>query len=274
MKYLWKPLLGAFVAVAVVSTAAVEAQTAREIVDAALDRHEEQTRGIDDYTVVQEIMGMETTTHYERVTREGRSVFVPREGAALGEDAPEDPFTLLKLMGERAEYAGTEDVDGLESHVLVLTDFEDDVFDAFWPPEEEGEWTPEEARFYLDTEELAFRKIVLEGSVTRNDVTRSGTMTMWMRDYRDVEGLYYPFRTDFALEGLAPEISPEEERDIRMALEELEEELAGMPEAQREQLEQMMGGQLERMEEMLAGGTMEVTIRVKEIRVNEGPPDG
>jgi hypothetical protein len=48
-----------------------------------------------------------------------------------------------------------------------------------------------------------------------------------------------------------------------------------MPEAQRAMLEGMLKPQIEQLEEMLGSeGGMEMTITVKEIKVNAGPPGG
>jgi hypothetical protein len=48
-----------------------------------------------------------------------------------------------------------------------------------------------------------------------------------------------------------------------------------MPEAQRAMMEGMLGAQIERLEGMLGGdGSMEMTITVREVKVNQGPPGG
>ena len=46
-----------------------------------------------------------------------------------------------------------------------------------------------------------------------------------------------------------------------------------MPEQQRQMAERMMSGQMERMETLLSQGTMDMTLQVTEVRVNEGPPE-
>jgi hypothetical protein len=49
--------------------------------------------------------------------------------------------------------------------------------------------------------------------------------------------------------------------------------MAKMDEAQRKMMESMMKGQIERLEKMVESGEMNITITVKELRVNSGPPN-
>src|SRR5690606_20885325 len=55
------------------------AQTsAAEMLEAALAHHEARTSGIENYTIVQNVMGIESTIYYERETVDGRTLFRPR----------------------------------------------------------------------------------------------------------------------------------------------------------------------------------------------------
>lgn len=59
---------------------------------------------------------------------------------------------------------------------------------------------------------------------------------------------------------------------MKESMAEMRKQMESMSARQRKMMEQMMGGQLEKMEEMLTTGAMDFTVRVQEIRVNEGPP--
>jgi hypothetical protein len=99
-------------------------------------------------------------------------------------------------------------------------------------------------------------------------------MVSTLGDYRDVDGLLHPFRTEMRMSGMASgSMSPEEREELMENLARAKEQLAQMPEAQRAMAERMMGGQLESMEQMLAEDEFVVTTVVEEIRVNTGPPE-
>ena len=51
------------------------AQNAQEIIQTAIDRYEQRMSGVENYTIVQDVMGFESTSYYEKHTVDGRSVF-------------------------------------------------------------------------------------------------------------------------------------------------------------------------------------------------------
>jgi hypothetical protein len=63
--------------------------------------------------------------------------------------------------------------------------------------------------------------------------------------------------------------------ELRAQLDEMRAQLDNLPQAQRAMMEGMMGAQIEQIEQMLGGeGGMEMTMTVKEIKVNAGRPGG
>lgn len=265
--------LPVFVLVPLVAASPVSAtaQSAGEVVDEALERFEERMEGVRNYTVVQTVMGFESTTTFERRTVDGHAVFVPREteGSEATDPTPQGYQTMLTELGRRATHDGTEPVDGRASHVLTLEDFSGDAFGDLAPPEAEGEWSPDRLRFYVDRDELLPRKLVMEGTVTDEGRQRPVTLTALFRDYREVDGVVHPFRTEVRTEGLAPAMSDEERAQMEASMAELKEKMEEMTPEQRQMMEEMMGGQLEKMEEMLGSGALDFTVEVQEIRVNE-----
>lgn len=248
------------------------AQTGEEVMRTALERYEERMEGIEDYTVVQETMGFEAETYFERSEVEGHSVFLPRSttGSRAARRAPANPYVGFSEMAQRARREGTEEVAGRSCHVVTVTDFEG--IDAWSPGTGDGGFTPESATFFVDTDDYLIRRLRVRGTSTIQGEPGQVSFTADFRDYRDVEGVVHPFVTDVSVEGLQGEVSEEEQEEMRRSLEEMRAQMEQMPRQQREMMERMMGGQLERMETLLAQGAMDFTVQVTEIRVNQGPP--
>lgn len=253
------------------------AQSAGEIVREALQRYEQRMEGVQSYTVVQEVMGFESSTRFERQEMDGRTVFVVAgtEGSQAAEGAPQNYHAMLDELAERASVEGTETVDGEDCHVLVVTDFSGGAFSQFAPPASSGEWTPERLRLWLDRDELVPRKMVFEGERKAQDGEPTPvSMSAFMRDYREVDGVVHPFTMEVRTKGMAAGMSPEERQEMEASMRQLEEQMADMSPQQRQMMEKMMGGRLEKMEEMLSSGAMDFTVKVKEIRVNEAASSG
>ncbi len=63
--------------------------------------------------------------------------------------------------------------------------------------------------------------------------------------------------------------------ELQAQLTEIRAQMASMPESQRAMMEGMVSAQIEQLEGMLGGeGAMEMTMTVKEIKVNAGRPGG
>ena len=80
--------------------------------------------------------------------------------------------------------------------------------------------------------------------------------------------MLHPFLMDVTVEGFGEAMDPE----MQEQLAEMKRELEQMPEAQRKMVEQMMRAQIENLEQMGDEGGMKIQIKVKELRVNSGPP--
>lgn len=279
MKSCWPapPSLALLAALALgaVSAPPVSAQSAEEVLRTAMDRHQERMEGIQDYTVVQEVMGFRSTTYFEREERNGEVVFVPRMelGGGVAERLPDSPYGSFLELASRASHEGMEDVDGRRTHVVTATDLEGTSFHQQLA-DDDGELRVERITLWVDDEEHLLRRMRMEGTAAiEGGDPGPVTVTADLRDYREVEGMLHPFRTEISLEGFGEQISDEQREEIRQSLEEARQQMREMPESQREMMERMMGDQLEQMEEMLLSGSMDVTMTVEELRVNEGPPD-
>jgi len=267
------------------------AQSASEILDRALQRYEQRAEGIHDYTVVQstegDAMGMGmpgaasqkvTTIYFEKTMVHGHPVFVQHNATldSLGQmqelaGVSRSTAETLRLMKEHASLQGTDVVEGHECWNLHVDDPE-----ALAHFQEAGGGDARMRRaldMCLDKEEYVPRRLTLEGDTSVNGQTRPMTLTSTMSDYREVDGLLYPFKTEVRMSGVASSsMSPEEREKTRAQLAEAKASMAEMPEAQRAMVEKTMSGQIERLEKMLADDALTTTFVVQDVKVNAGPP--
>jgi len=272
--------------------ASVYGQSASDILRNLADTHAERVDGIDNITVVSKVEGSmamfdQMTTYYTR-TEDGDS-FTARsrmEGGMadmLQDDVPSpmqnDPFLINSMVAgyfaDTATHEGSADVDGHATEIIFI---EDMTPLARTMAEEQGEDFDEstevtDVRFYIDTDAQVIRRI--EAKMTSDfgagipggeSEIRTADMTFNLSDYREVEGIFYPFHMHMALEGI---MSEGELAQMRQQMEQMESQLDQMPPAQREQIEEMMGGM-----EGLLSGTIDFATRTTEVRVNDGPPSG
>ena len=267
----------AFAALAalLVPAGSVAGQSVESVIDDMYEAFEERAAGIDDYTIVQSVMGFETTLYFVKEMVEGRPVFRLQRSAMGsmafslgGEDVGQgDVFLYGPDLIEHGRYAGTEDVEGVESHVLAVDDLSAlDISEPSGP--DDVEFEPRSGRIFVDTETFVLRRLIFVGDLQTPDGPKEVTMQMDMTDIRDVNGFLFPYRTVMTTRGFGAVVDPE----MQAQLEEMERRLASVPADQRA----MMGAQLDRLRDMMGGGgdAMTVEIVVREIRVNAGPPRG
>lgn len=252
------------------------AQSPSEIVDRMLEEFERGAADVENYSVVQEVMGFESELYFEKETLDGRPVFRLRSSSSGGlpSDVDDDVgytdvYAAAPRIAEHARYGGTEQVHGVEAHVLLIDDLEAlDMGSAAAP--EDAEFQPRSGRILVDAEMWVPRRMEFSGDLDTGDGLTEVTSVIDMQDYRDDDGMLMPYLTVVRMEGLEAAIDPE----MRAELEEMRQQLEELPEGQRAMVEEMFRGQMEQMEALLEGedGAMTVEMRVLELRVNEGPP--
>jgi hypothetical protein len=245
----------------------------------ALARQEARMAGIDNYTVVQTVMGIETTAYYEREVVDGRPRFRAQVVSAGGQRVPADPdewedlYDAFAAYADRTTLAGSETVDGHRTHVLVVDDFSR-IPAVGARSEEMREVEFHRATLHVDAEIFVLRRMVLDGVLRASGSDAPVTVVGRFEDHREVSGMIHPFRTVITAEGMTPDIPAAEVEEARRNLDEMRSRMASMPAAQREMMERMIRPQMEQLEGMLGGGGMEFVTEVREIRVNAGPPSG
>ncbi len=247
---------------------AAAAQSAKEILMTSLEEYERRMEGIDNYTTVQETMGFETSITLERTEVDGRPVFLPKgqEGASSG--GMSNFYRMYPKIAERAELEGEALVDGEQCHVVVI-DLSGLDLDQEMAMGDRGNFVPKKGKLYVDTDDHLIRKMEMEGEITADGESRPMTVVTVLSDYREVEGMLYPFQLHITAIGLAAGMSEEDAEKARKGLEEMEKNLEGMDASQRAMVERMMGPQMEKLQKMLESGQFEITMITKEVRVNE-----
>ncbi len=261
-----------------------DAQSAAQIVQTAIDRYTSRLEGIRSYTVVQDIMGMETTTYYSRVEGSHPPVFDSKvivAGQDLSKLTPSQEeqarspnlYEYYPELAKRASLKGSASVDGHDTYVVEVTDLSGIPIWQQSASEGQG-FEPKSMTIYMDKEQYLARRVRIEGNAEMNGKKSDVTMVMDMGDYRDVQGLLYPFHMSMNMHGMENSMTPEERAEAQQSLDQLQKQMKDMPEAQRKMMEKMMGGQMENLKKMLAGGGMQMEVVVKDVKVNTPPPLG
>lgn len=257
------------------SPAGLAGQTASEVFSRMLAEQDRRAASVDNYTVVQEVMGHAVTMYLVKDASGPHAVFRAQDtrvegmGAApfqAADDMSADLWSDLPALGSQARYLRRETIDGRAVHVVEVPDLSKAA--AFRAPREAAGRTfaVRKGTFFVDAGSWVPRRLVFEGTMTTEQKTADVTMIMDLQDYREVEGMLHPFRTAVRMEGM---VSPEDQ--ARFA--QMKKQLAELPEAQRQAMENMMKGQLAQLERMMGDdGSMNFESTVREVRVNAGPP--
>lgn len=260
------------------------AQSAREVIDRALERRGEQLEGIDNCTMIWQHQGPSMTTrdtaYLEKRTVAGHPALLPPDTAG---QPPGAAFAarMYEEFGESARHEGTDEVNGSEAHVLVVDDpetLERWSREMFGQMFERGKATQEvtlrEARAYIDTERSLLLKTRFVFEAARDGETFPVEAETVYEDYREEEGLLQAHRMVSRTVGLTGAMSPEELAKAREALRKMEEKMEQMSESRRKMMESFMGDRLEKWRKMVESGTMETVTELVEVKVNQGPPGG
>lgn len=258
--------------------AAAQTPSAHEVLDAALERHEQRMEKVENYTVVQEINGERNVLYYERRMVDGRPAFQVAGGSAAGaewtSDAPSSESVnlhhTLDRLAARARLTGTERVDEHSAYVVAVDDLSDTDFGAGFGAGSGKDISFNSLKYWIDADRYVPRKMRLEGTFTTGEGHRTVTVEVTMSEYQTVDGVLYPFRTDTSTEGI---MSDEQQKQMSEAMEKMQKRLDQLPPAQRKRVKRMME---KRMKEMQQNGqdAFDLTVRVRELRVNAGPPEG
>lgn len=215
-------------------------------------------------------MQEETVSRYVKETRDGRSMLVLDTEHDMYDDQEllegiYDGSVTTFVRG--AESIENDQVYGRPAYKLFISDeqilsmFEDDMPDA-------DELRPEidNATLWIDRELLVPLRM-LYGQERGDDGI---TVDISMREYEMHSGLPIAKRMWVDIEGISTMFSDEEMAEARRAMDQMREQLANMPEAQRQMIESRMAGQIEQFEQIIESGSVgSTTMEVISVSVNQ-----
>ena len=263
-----------------------EAMTAERVIENMIVSYEKQMKGVEDFTIVTD----RDITYQKRVTIKGRAVYKTRietemmgiksvsiydgvyqwwveSGKLKTEKMDYSPFQMLEnLKTAQVKYAGTDKIDGHKAHILNIKDYK------MWGVEGMQKVS---GKLWVDARDWVIRKMEVDMEVEGEKGEKiPATVTIRMEDFRKVNGMLIPYRTVMTVPvpGV-PEISPEEEQEMRKNLAEMQRQLKQAPPEMRKMIEAMMKPQMEMMQKMLAAGGIEIVTVVKDVKVNTGLSD-
>jgi hypothetical protein len=254
-----------------------QAQEAEALMRRAMEAQAERLAGVENVTIVQETMGMEMSMYMEKRDFAGTPMLLPVSLTAGGmtQTMPEDlvqpdwsnPFQ--EAWVERTRLVGTDELDGERVLVFLIDDFTDLELPSVPGSEDRAEdFRPKSFQYAMDEDDLLLRKVEMDGEMRGEGGSYSPIqMTMFMGDYREVDGYIHPFVTRVITKGMM-EAADMDQEELRQQLEQMRAQMDNIPEA----MQGMIQGQIEQLERMLGGSGegMEVTITVKELKVNAG----
>ena len=255
----FRPALLFALALVLALPAVASAQSAASVVERMKANYEQQMTA-DTYIVKTNLY----TSYSRKVTRNGQATYETATQLGEGEALPAVQQTpgfmgqqeSLDELAEHATYAGTESIDGIACHVLVVDN----------PAAMDAEMGAEARKltFYINAD--THYPTRMEAVVDNPNGDEPITSIMDFRDYRTTEGLTLPFRMEMTT-NMMESMSPEQRRQM----EQLKQQLENMPESQRKRMEQMMGNRMKQLESMMDGS---MTVTVEEVQVNVPIPDG
>ncbi len=248
---------------------------ARRLLQAALEARNRRVAEVDNYTLIQEVNGSETSLYFEKRMVDGVAVFVVGNGP--GETAPRDEAKLFGQLGAHARLAGQDEVDGAMCHRLETSNLEN--LDLMPRGSGAEKYSLKTLTLWLDPEAQVVRRMMMEGEAQANGQTIPITIEVQLQDYRSVGTMYEPFRTVMKISGLNEAVGggdPKQAEEMKRAQAEmarLREQMASMPPEQRKMMEAQLAPMLKRMEGMMGPEGMQFVTTVKSIVVNRGPPE-
>jgi outer membrane lipoprotein-sorting protein len=249
-----------FVGLLVLSVPTAAAQSVASVVDQMRDQYDQQLETVDTYIVETNLY----TSYHKKVTQGGGATYRTetrmKEGEGAGVVSQASPSSVYGFQFEglkqHATYDGTETVNGTTCHVLRVDD----------PAKVIPEMSAGDAKrltYYIDAERSVPARMVMmtTGQGRRG---KPSTITVDLTDYRTVDGLTLPYRTEIQVD---MDLSEQERKQMEQALKQME----NMPKQQRSQMQGMMGGQMDMIKQMMSGEPIRVD--VQDVTVNTELPD-
>lgn len=219
---------------------------------------------------VSDVIQEETVSRYVKEVRDGRSMLVPDTEHDMYDEQEllEGVYdgSVVKIV-RGAESIENDQIEGRPAYKLFISDeqlltmFEDDM-----PDPDEMRPDIDNATIWIDRELLVPLRMVYGQEEGEDGIT----VEITMQEYEMHSGLPIAKRMAIDIQGISSMFSDQEMAEARRAMEEMREQLANMPEAQRQMIESRMAGQMEQFENILESGSVgSTTMEVISVRVNQ-----
>jgi hypothetical protein len=271
-------LVLALAAASALPAASARAQSASDVLQATLSHYEQRMKGVDNYSLTfgSSMMNEPYTVYYEKKMVDGHPVFVTPEADKAPDRAASEwgnPYEVLPKIEKRSKLQGHAQVDGHDAFVVLVSDLKGlDFGQETLGPDGNATLEPKTMTLYVDSKDYLIRRMRMEGTLTRDKKASPIHINAHMTDYRSVKGLMQPYRMDITMDGLGGAFSEADKAEARKSMAALKERLDSMPADQRQIMEQMLKPQMDKMQQMLDSGSVNVSIQVQDVKVNEGPP--
>lgn len=262
-----------------VAQPSLSAQSAGDLLEAALQQQSAQLEGIRGLEMDSRQMGIPSTSrfevvegpdghrHLQFVEMEAMGNIMGGEVEGLGSAGLMD--VDLAAFAATAELLGETEFGGRAAHQMAIRGGLDE-----WIP---GEELDEDVRFeegegtiYLDVETLDFLGLRWEGSVVHEGETHETWMTYEMKDWQETDGFRHAGAIVLETDMARFVLSEEDRAEIRMQLEMIDGGLPpGLPmEGEMGQMIQGILDQSDNLLRMLDEGIMTVEVEVEAVRVD------
>lgn len=259
--------------------------TADEVINNMFAAYEKQMSNIEDATIVTDF----DTKYLKRAEIDGETVYMIRTEMEIGPDdkiitvwdgefqyftGPDGKLEkqrerfdrgeiVHQLLGAEVEYIGKDNIDGYDTHVLGVKGLD--------MRESDTEYQRMDGEVWIDAKDWIPRKLDLKIPADE-DEEEDSTLVVFMKDYRNYQGMLIPFITKMVTEAYS-DLTPEEQQEMREKLAEMEREMEQMPQEQREMLGSMFDTHIQTMKDALETGEYVMTIKVMDVQVNTGLSD-
>ncbi len=262
-----------FLFIFIFSGAAAAQPSANRLANDILQKNAERLAQIESLELTIEMEGMafipEITTRYIKKVEDGVP-YLEVDSADYDSDygTMSGTFddTLAKLV--RGSSSITRETLGSYSTYKVFVD-DRDLLKSLDDGEiefDDMEMEAEAATIWIDADQLYVRKILMEQNIGGDGMS----VEMRLDDYREYSGLPLAHTIEMKIHGLSSQFSEEDIAEARQAMEEMERQLAQMPEAQRNAIERQLKPQIEQFEQMLEGGEPgAMVMKVVNVKVNQ-----
>jgi hypothetical protein len=265
-----------FLCFLMLTSASLNAQDPANLLDRMIQEHANSISGIETMMVITQMEGIiesehPDTTYYRKVTMEdGTPTLQPVSSA---NDAPKADYYNFKqnydAIVQNSVYEGTQNVDGRTAHVILIEDISalyGDVVGQTNP----GEGEPQSGRLFVDSDNYVLLKMQFD---MQFEEEYSGSIDINMKDYRNVDGVNYPFLMEMDIEGISEEFSAEDLAEAREGMAELKEQIDNASGIQRRIMERAIRPQIERFERMLEEGGMTMRMVTLAVETNVSIPE-